>query len=180
MENLARERTDYSHRYIDKRDATDFDNLPEKIIDKIVSFLGPQSSLAAATLVPRKVNRIATPRLYTAVTLTLGRSAESFPTTIEDRQANDEMANIILEVDIPTINDCNVSAFIRSIRRRPELARHVKHLGLIPHDYGYIFRNFLGFYDQARNGPKKFRLRCQRASPSETYAAQYLRVRFTP
>jgi len=119
-------------------------NLPEEIIDKIISFLEHQPSLANTTLTSRKLNRIATPHLYTAVSLTVSRPANLAPIPLKAyRNVSEETVRSLPHTafDVPTTDGCNVLAFIKVMKCRPELARHVRRVKFLRQ-----IRN-LGFYD---------------------------------
>jgi hypothetical protein len=125
------------------------ENLPEEIIERIISLVEHQSSLAAAAVVSRKLNRIATPHLYTTVTLVVVKAAKSMPVTIKPPETQDDrqVEDIHLSFDLLSTKDCNALAFVKTIRQRPDLAQHVKLLKLVRNDHGYDVRRALGFDD---------------------------------
>lgn len=78
-----------------------FDDLPEELIDMTIAFLGPQSSLAAAALVSRKLNRITTPHLYTTVSVTVCRSAKRVPFKLKGSEVGSERDVVKVSFDLP-------------------------------------------------------------------------------
>lgn len=120
------------------------DQFPEELLDRIVFFLRHQSSLAAAALTSRKLNRIATPYLYTAISLTATRPGKTVLTTFEDPMASNQAgarAGLIhAKYDSISLDKCNMSHFISTIIRRPDLRQHVQYLELLRQDSGCVAR----------------------------------------
>ena len=124
-----------------------FDNLPEELIDRIITFLGPQSSLAAAALLSRKLNRIVTPHLYTSVSVTVCKVGRQLPFKLKGSEVGSESDVVEVFFDLPTSSGCSAVAFRKTIRCRPDLARYTKYLRLTRDDRGFLFRKITGFYD---------------------------------
>ncbi|KAF3044005.1 hypothetical protein E8E12_005809 [Didymella heteroderae] len=126
-----------------------FDDFPEEIIERIISLFTVQWSLAAAALVSRRLNRIGTPHIYTAVTLVLAKSAKSIPLVVKplETRTGPQMDIFHFTFDLPSAESCNALAFVMTVMRRPELAQHVKLLELIRNDEGYDIRRAIGFSD---------------------------------
>jgi hypothetical protein len=107
------------------------DDLPEELLDELFSFLQPQTSLTNATLTSRKLSRIVTPHLSTRVSLTMSRRANPSPIPLKVYKSlhEEEMRRLShASFDVPTIDGCHSLAFIKTIKRRSELAHHVRHV----------------------------------------------------
>lgn len=125
-------------------------DLPEEIINRVAHFFTQQATIAIAALVSRKLNRIVTPHLYGKVSLMVSKCERTVPfiiAEIDNILSNFPSIAFERKLDLPTIRGCNALAFIRTIRRRPELGLYVKCLHLHRQDYGFVYRRALGYYD---------------------------------
>ncbi|KAJ4989103.1 hypothetical protein SVAN01_05365 [Stagonosporopsis vannaccii] len=127
--------------------AVSLEQLPEELISRVMSFLRPQSSLAAAAMASRKLNRIVTPLIYTAVSLTVTRPGKTVSTAVEDPMASDQAAAVAplinVTYNIITLDKCNISHFINTMMCRPDLRLHVKYVELLRQDSGCFTRAYV-------------------------------------
>jgi len=135
------------------------DCLPEELIEAILRNLSPSADqsiynvqplqdLSAVSMVSKKLRRIAEPLLYHSVPITIGRRGRELKVPIESFTADQSALGPTwyAEYSVPTEQNCTAKLFVRTLRDRPELSRHVKIVAMARDDYGCRRRIMLGYY----------------------------------
>ena len=122
------------------RQPTKLDGLAEKLLDKIFAHLTPDArelststicDLAAVSLVSRDFHRIVEPHLYRSVPITVNKCDRILDLLITDYfDPPSETWDMSLPVRAPTTRSCNANHFLRTMRMRPGLSKHVKLLSV--------------------------------------------------
>ncbi|KAF1992718.1 hypothetical protein P154DRAFT_583551 [Amniculicola lignicola CBS 123094] len=138
------------------------DNLPPELLHQICGYLVPGISslpqgtsaehlsvqaLAHFAQVSRKYYQISIPYLYDTIPVTLVKSMGHLSISMRSCNVWDgEHYQQTFGFELPTTRGCNCGALIRTLRRRPDLAKYVKTLIVKRHDMGFQARWHLGLY----------------------------------
>lgn len=123
------------------------DLFPEEVLDNIISFLAHNDNddafelsslrgLYSVALTSSKFHRIALPHLYAKVPITLNKKLKFVSSSVDGGNG----------YSISTTSGCNATAFLRTLKDRPEIVPHVKSLHLKRDDVGFRERWSAGFY----------------------------------
>jgi hypothetical protein len=135
-------------------------DLAEELLDRIVACLDPAFTrpleidslrpLANLSMVSRKLHRIVEPHLYRAIPITLNKQVRGVNLRLL-QNGTIQHAGIIMT----TTEGANATAFLRTMKARPDLVEHVEYLGLARFDWGHEWGILLGFDGyQQDSGPK--------------------------